>query len=84
TNPSPYMYLFRFDGFDVVGSSPEALVMPGTRTATVRGVPGRQSAGVRRAGDGHPKGRGPAPGRQSARDPDDEAADTRTARGSVP
>lgn len=22
TNPSPYMYLFRFDGFDVVGSSP--------------------------------------------------------------
>jgi anthranilate synthase component 1 len=26
-NPSPYMYLFRFeDGFDVVGSSPEALV----------------------------------------------------------
>ena len=26
TNPSPYMYLFRFDGFDVVGSSPEALV----------------------------------------------------------
>lgn len=26
TNPSPYMYLVRFDGFDVVGSSPEALV----------------------------------------------------------
>lgn len=27
TNPSPYMYLFRFEnGFDVVGSSPEALV----------------------------------------------------------
>ncbi|GLF94229.1 anthranilate synthase component I [Streptomyces yaizuensis] len=26
TNPSPYMYLIRFDGFDVVGSSPEALV----------------------------------------------------------
>ncbi|MCI0688295.1 MAG: chorismate-binding protein, partial [Sporichthyaceae bacterium] len=25
-NPSPYMYLLRFDGFDVVGSSPEALV----------------------------------------------------------
>ena len=26
-NPSPYMYLFRFeDGYDVVGSSPEALV----------------------------------------------------------
>ena len=26
TNPSPYMYLLRFDDFDVVGSSPEALV----------------------------------------------------------
>ena len=25
-NPSPYMYLVRFDGFDIVGSSPEALV----------------------------------------------------------
>ncbi|HVE63012.1 MAG TPA: anthranilate synthase component I [Mycobacteriales bacterium] len=25
-NPSPYMYLLRLDGFDVVGSSPEALV----------------------------------------------------------
>jgi anthranilate synthase component 1 len=26
TNPSPYMYLLRMDGFDIVGSSPEALV----------------------------------------------------------
>jgi anthranilate synthase component 1 len=26
TNPSPYMYLLRLDGFDIVGSSPEALV----------------------------------------------------------
>jgi anthranilate synthase component I len=26
SNPSPYMYLLRFEGFDVVGSSPEALV----------------------------------------------------------
>jgi len=25
-NPSPYMYLLRFHGFDIVGSSPEALV----------------------------------------------------------
>jgi anthranilate synthase component 1 len=31
-NPSPYMYLLRFDGHDVVGSSPEALVtVTGTR-----------------------------------------------------
>ena len=26
SNPSPYMYLVRLDGFDIVGSSPEALV----------------------------------------------------------
>ena len=26
TNPSPYMYLLRYEDFDVVGSSPEALV----------------------------------------------------------
>jgi len=26
TNPSPYMYVLRLDGFDIVGSSPEALV----------------------------------------------------------
>lgn len=26
TNPSPYMYLLRLDGFSIVGSSPEALV----------------------------------------------------------
>ncbi len=26
TNPSPYLYLLHFEGFDVVGSSPEALV----------------------------------------------------------
>jgi anthranilate synthase component 1 len=35
TNPSPYMYLLRLDGFDVVGSSPEALVkVEGTRVLT--------------------------------------------------
>jgi anthranilate synthase component 1 len=26
TNPSPYMYLLRLEGFDIVGSSPESLV----------------------------------------------------------
>src|SRR5256885_16096243 len=26
SNPSPYMYLLRLDGFDIVGSSPESLV----------------------------------------------------------
>ncbi len=35
TNPSPYMYLLRLDGFDVVGSSPEALVkVDGDRAMT--------------------------------------------------
>jgi anthranilate synthase component I len=35
TNPSPYMYLLRFDGFDIVGSSPEALVkVTGDRAMT--------------------------------------------------
>ncbi len=35
TNPSPYMYLLRFDGYDVVGSSPEALVkVEGARAMT--------------------------------------------------
>jgi anthranilate synthase component I len=35
TNPSPYMYLLRFDGYDIVGSSPEALVkVTGDRAMT--------------------------------------------------
>ncbi|MEV4755566.1 anthranilate synthase component I [Micromonospora sp. NPDC049559] len=34
TNPSPYMYLLRFDGFDIVGSSPEAHLKV---TSTARG-----------------------------------------------
>jgi anthranilate synthase component 1 len=47
TNPSPYMYLLRFDGFDVVGSSPEALVkVTGDRAMT------RPIAGTRPRGEG--------------------------------
>jgi anthranilate synthase component I len=35
TNPSPYMYLMRLDDFDIVGSSPEALVtVKGTAAIT--------------------------------------------------
>ena len=45
TNPSPYMYLLRMDGFDIVGSSPEALV-------TVKEVAGKEGA------DGEPAGKG--------------------------
>jgi anthranilate synthase component 1 len=48
TNPSPYMYLLRFDGFDIVGSSPEAHLK-----VTVTG-------GTRRAGAAAPDRRHPA------------------------
>ena len=45
-NPSPYMYLLRFDdGLDVVGSSPEALVKISGRAAMVHPI-----AGTRRRG----------------------------------
>jgi len=41
TNPSPYMYLVRFeDGVDVIGSSPEALVTVKDRTAIIRPIAG--------------------------------------------
>jgi len=41
TNPSPYMYLLRFeDGIDVIGSSPEALVTVKNRTAVIRPIAG--------------------------------------------
>ncbi|CAN2194373.1 TrpE Anthranilate/para-aminobenzoate synthases component I [Candidatus Nanopelagicaceae bacterium] len=48
-NPSPYMYLFRFeDGFDVVGSSPEALVKVTGREVMVHPIAGtrKRSASV--------------------------------------
>lgn len=46
-NPSPYMYLFRFEsGFDVVGSSPEALVKVKGREVMVHPI-----AGTRRRSD---------------------------------
>src|SRR5256885_189539 len=43
TNPSPYMYLLRFDGFDIVGSSPEVHVKvsaapDGTRRAALHPI----------------------------------------------
>ena len=36
TNPSPYMYLLRFDDFDIVGSSPEAHLKVNSDEAGVR------------------------------------------------
>lgn len=49
SNPSPYLYLVRLDGFDVIGSSPEALV-----TVTDGGVTTHPIAGSR------PRGQDPA------------------------
>ncbi|MEU4995327.1 anthranilate synthase component I [Streptomyces sp. NPDC021622] len=46
TNPSPYMYLFRFDGFDVVGSSPEALVKVEDGRAMVHPIAGTRPRGT--------------------------------------
>ncbi|WP_328945156.1 anthranilate synthase component I [Streptomyces sp. NBC_00250] len=47
TNPSPYMYLFRFEnGFDVVGSSPEALVKVEDGHALLHPIAGTRHRGA--------------------------------------
>jgi anthranilate synthase component I len=46
TNPSPYMYLLRFDGFDVVGSSPEALVKVADGRAMMHPIAGTRWRGA--------------------------------------
>lgn len=46
TNPSPYMYLLRLDGFDVVGSSPEALVKVEDGRAMVHPIAGTRPRGA--------------------------------------
>ncbi|CAM5294977.1 Anthranilate synthase component 1 OS=Streptomyces griseorubiginosus OX=67304 GN=trpE PE=3 SV=1 [Streptomyces griseorubiginosus] len=66
TNPSPYMYLFRFDGFDVVGSSPEALVKVEDGHALVHPIAGTLLA------RGDPAG-GPGPRRRLLADPKERA-----------
>ncbi|WP_019868857.1 anthranilate synthase component I [Salinispora oceanensis] len=50
TNPSPYMYLLRFDGFDIVGSSPEAHLkvateVDGERRALLHPIAGTRPRG---------------------------------------
>jgi anthranilate synthase component 1 len=45
-NPSPYMYLLRFDGFDVVGSSPEALVKVADGKVMTRPIAGTRWRGA--------------------------------------
>jgi anthranilate synthase component 1 len=46
TNPSPYMYLLRLDGFDIVGSSPEALVTVKDGIAVTHPIAGSKPRGT--------------------------------------
>ena len=46
TNPSPYMYLLEFDGFAVVGSSPEILVKVEKGQVTIRPIAGTRKRGA--------------------------------------
>ena len=46
TNPSPYMYLLRLDGFDIVGSRPEALVTVKGDTAMTHPIAGSKPRGA--------------------------------------
>ena len=45
-NPSPYMYYFNFDGFHVVGASPEILVRLEGDVVTVRPIAGTRRRGA--------------------------------------
>jgi anthranilate synthase component I len=45
TNPSPYMYLLRFDGFDIVGSSPEVHLKVTGRRALLHPIAGTRPRG---------------------------------------
>ena len=46
SNPSPYMYLLRFDDFDIVGSSPEALVTVTGEKAMTHPIAGTRPRGT--------------------------------------
>jgi anthranilate synthase component 1 len=46
SNPSPYLYLLRMEGFDIVGSSPEALVTVKGRTALTHPIAGSKPRGA--------------------------------------
>jgi anthranilate synthase component 1 len=54
TNPSPYMYLLRFDDFDIVGSSPEA------HLKVTIGADGQRRAMLHPIAGTRPRGTGPA------------------------
>ena len=51
TNPSPYMFYFDLDGFQVVGASPEILVRVRGDTVTIRPIAGTRPRGATPAED---------------------------------
>ena len=50
-NPSPFLFLFQFDGFAIAGSSPEILVRLRDGTVTVRPIAGTRRRGANPAED---------------------------------
>ena len=50
-NPSPFLFFFRFDGFEVVGSSPEILVRLRDGVVTIRPIAGTRPRGKTPAED---------------------------------
>jgi len=50
-NPSPYLYFLSFDGFSIVGSSPEILVKVHDGEVTIRPIAGTRRRGTTRAED---------------------------------
>ena len=46
TNPSPFLFLLRMEGFDIVGSSPEILVRLRDGTVTMRPIAGTRPRGA--------------------------------------
>ena len=46
TNPSPFMFYFNFDGFQVIGASPEILVRVFGREVTIRPIAGTRPRGA--------------------------------------
>ena len=45
TNPSPFMYFFNFDDFQIIGASPEILVRLRNNTVTIRPIAGTRPRG---------------------------------------
>ena len=53
TNPSPFLYFFNFDEFQIVGSSPEILVRVRKNIITIRPIAGTRKRGKNKTEDDH-------------------------------